>query len=63
MSLADARESDVNNQWRPQAQAAVTPAAHASGQTLVPLWPYLLALALVLLALEWCVWTWSRRSA
>ena len=63
VSLADARESDINNQWRPAAQAAEASAARPSAQTLVPLWPHLLALALVLLAAEWCVWTWSRRSA
>ena len=63
VSLADARESDVNNQWRPPAQSAEEPSARPAAQTLVPLWPYLLALALVLLALEWGVWTWSRRGA
>ena len=63
VSLADARESDVSNQWRPAAQPAEEPSARPAAQTVVPLWPYLLALALVLLALEWCVWTWSRRGA
>ena len=63
VSLTDARESDVNDQWRGQQQAPETPSARSPAQMLVPLWPYLLAAALVLLALEWCVWTWSRRAA
>ena len=63
VSLTDAPESDVNDQWRGQQQAPETPSARSPAQMLVPLWPYLLAAALVLLALEWCVWTWSRRAA
>ena len=63
VSLADARESDVNGRWRPgERQDEARPAA-GGGQALVPLWPWLLALALVLLALEWGVWTESRSHA
>ena len=63
VSLGDARESDVNNRWQPEALPDEARTVRAGAQTLVPLMPYLLALALVLLALEWWVWTWSRRSA
>jgi hypothetical protein len=63
VSLADARESDVNNRWTPaERREEIRPAGHAA-QALVPLWPQLLALALVLLALEWFVWTGSRGNA
>ncbi len=63
VTLADARESDVNSRWAPGERRAEIRPASDGAQALVPLWPYLLVLALVLLALEWCVWTGSRRSA
>jgi hypothetical protein len=63
VSLADARESDVNRRWQPGARASDAAAATNSAQTLVPLWPHLLALALLLLALEWLVWHASRSHA
>lgn len=63
VSLTDARESDVNDRWQPAARAEAADAAGDSIQALLPLWPYLLALAAALLALEWGAWTWSRRSA
>jgi hypothetical protein len=63
VSLADARESDVNRRWASgERRKQAEPAGHGA-QALVPLWPYLLALALVLLALEWLVWSGSRSSA
>jgi hypothetical protein len=63
VSLTDARESDVNARWRPgERQEAARPAG-GGGQALVPLWPWLLALALALLMLEWCVWAGTRRYA
>jgi hypothetical protein len=63
VSLTDARESEVNGQWRPGERVVEARPAGGGGQTLVPLWPWLLALALVLLALEWGVWTGSRSHA
>ena len=60
VSLADARESDVNRRWQPGARAADAGAGANGAQALVPLWPYLLALALLLLALEWFVWHGNR---
>jgi hypothetical protein len=63
VSLADARESDVNSRWRPGERQEEARPAGGGGQALVPLWPWLLALALVLLTLEWCVWTGSRTHA
>lgn len=63
VSLTNARESDVNNRWRPGARSEDAGSAHNGAQALVPLWPYLLVLALVLLALEWFVWTWRPSSA
>jgi len=63
VSLADARESDVNNRRTPaERREDVRPAGNAA-QALVPLWPQLLALVLILLALEWFVWTRSRGNA
>jgi hypothetical protein len=60
VSLADARESDVNNRFAPGERRTEAPPAGKGVQALVPLWPPLLLLALFLLALEWCVWTGSR---
>ncbi|HYN63617.1 MAG TPA: BatA and WFA domain-containing protein [Candidatus Limnocylindrales bacterium] len=63
VSLTDARESDVNNRWRPGARPEEAGSARSGAQALVPLWPYLLVLALMLLALEWFVWTRSLGNA
>jgi hypothetical protein len=63
VSLADAAESDVNSRWRPRERQVEARPAGRGGQALVPLWPWLLALALGLLALEWCVWAGARRYA
>ncbi|HEY7742334.1 MAG TPA: VWA domain-containing protein [Burkholderiales bacterium] len=63
VSLANARESDVNNRWAPaRRREEIRPAGNAA-QALVPLWPQLLVLVLILLALEWLVWTGSRGDA
>jgi hypothetical protein len=63
VSLNDARESDINNRWQPGAPAEEAASAHSGAQAVVPLWPDLLALALILLAFEWYVWARSRSSA
>ncbi|MGH8620916.1 MAG: VWA domain-containing protein [Burkholderiales bacterium] len=63
VTLADARESDVNSRWTPRERREETRPAGAGAQALAPLWPWLLALALVLLTLEWCVWTGRRGNA
>ena len=63
VNLTNARESDVNNRWAPGERREERRPASDGAQALVPLWPYLLVLALVLLALEWCVWAGSRSSA
>ncbi|MDH3286590.1 MAG: VWA domain-containing protein [Betaproteobacteria bacterium] len=63
VTLTDARESDVNSRWAPGERREQLQPAGNGAQALVPLWPHLLVLALVLLALEWCVWTGSRGSA
>jgi hypothetical protein len=63
VSLADARESDINTRWLPVSPRAAARPTQGGAQALTPLWPHLLALALVLLALEWAVWTGSRRRA
>jgi hypothetical protein len=60
VSLTDARESDVNPRFAPVARREPA-AALSSAQALEPLWPYLLALALALLALEW--WVWNRSAS
>lgn len=63
VSLTDARESDVNNRWTPaERPKEIRPASNAA-QALVPLWPQLLVLVLILLALEWFVWIRSRGNA
>jgi hypothetical protein len=63
VSLNDARESDVNKRWAPtERREEIQPASNAA-QSLVPLWPQLLALVLILLALEWFVWIRSRGNA
>jgi hypothetical protein len=63
VSLTDARESDVNNRWTAAERREEVRPASAAAQALVPLWPQLLLLALILLALEWFVWTRSRGNA
>ena len=63
VSLTDARESDVNSRWAPIGRHEETRPAGNTAQALVPLWPQLLVLALILLALEWFVWTRSRANA
>jgi hypothetical protein len=63
VSLTDARESDVNNRWAPTERREEIRTASNAAQALVPLWPQLLVLVLILLALEWFVWTGSRGNA
>jgi hypothetical protein len=63
VSLTDARESDVNARWSPGERRQQAGAARTGVQSLMPLWPYLLMAAMVLLMLEWCVWAWSRNHA
>ena len=63
VSLTDARESDVNNRWTPTTRRDEIRTARNAAQALVPLWPQLLMLVLILLALEWFVWTGSRGNA
>ena len=63
VSLTDARESDVNSRRAPIGRHEETRPAGNTAQALVPLWPQLLVLALILLALEWFVWTRSRANA
>jgi hypothetical protein len=63
VTLADAKESDVNSRWPPGKRRNEVRAADNGAQALKPLWPYLLVLALVLLTLEWWVWNGSRSRA
>ncbi len=63
VSLNDARESDLNRRWSPREQHPKADAGSASARGFQPLWPYLLATALLLLALEWLVWARSRGNA
>jgi hypothetical protein len=63
VSLTDARESDVNKRWAPAERREATRPASTGAQALVALWPQLLILALILLALEWCVWIGTRSNA
>lgn len=63
VTLTDARESDVNSRWAPGKRREEIRPASSGAQALVPLWPPLLVLALMLLALEWSVWTGSRNYA
>jgi von Willebrand factor type A domain/Aerotolerance regulator N-terminal len=63
VTLTDARESDVNRRWAPNTRREEKQATSNGAQALVPLWPQLLVLALLLLALEWFVWTGSRNHA
>ncbi len=63
VSLLDARESDVNRRQSPGKQPDRSEAASSSTQALLPLWPYLLVLALALLTLEWFVWVGGRSDA
>jgi len=63
VTLADAQESDVNRRWTPVKRSDDAQLSSAGTQALVPLWPHLLVLALVLLALEWVLWTRSRGNA
>lgn len=63
VSLANARESDVNRRLAPGERRQEMRPAGSGAQALAPLWPYLLVLALALLTLEWCVWSGGRRHA
>lgn len=63
ITLADARESDVNARWTPGGQHAEVRPAGGEAQAVTPLWPKMLMLALMLLALEWFVWIGSRGNA
>ncbi|MGQ0749421.1 MAG: VWA domain-containing protein [Betaproteobacteria bacterium] len=63
ISLADARESDVNPRWTPRERQAEVRPAGGESQAVMPLWPQLLMLAMMLLALEWFVWIGGRGSA
>ena len=63
ISLADARESEVNARWTPRGPQAEARPAGGEAQAMTPLWPELLVLALMLLAAEWFVWIGSRGSA
>jgi hypothetical protein len=63
VTLADARESDVNSRWAPGTRREEARPSDSAAQAWVPLWPHLLVLALVLLLSEWGVWTWSRSRA
>ncbi|HET7598182.1 MAG TPA: hypothetical protein VFK15_14710, partial [Burkholderiales bacterium] len=59
VSLVDDRESDINRRWVPGDRTEARGLDNAA-QAVLPLWPYLLVLALLLLVLEWSLW--SRRS-
>jgi hypothetical protein len=63
VSLADARESDVNRRHVPGGRREQAQTMGDGAQALVPLWPWLLALAFALLVLEWCLWTARRGNA
>jgi hypothetical protein len=63
VSLADSHESDVNRRWTPGSRRQQAKTAGNDAPSLIPLWPYLLMFAMVLLALEWLVWAGSRSSA
>jgi hypothetical protein len=63
VSLADARESDVNRRFASGERRARAETARSGAESLQPLWPYLLMAAMVLLVLEWCVWAGSRSRA
>ena len=63
ITLGDARESDVNARWTPREQRAEPGSADGAAQAVTPLWPQLLMLALMLLALEWFAWIRSGGSA
>ncbi len=63
VSLADAGESNVDRRYVARDRSEARTAAGPRAESLLPLWPYLLALALVLLGLEWWVWSGSRARA
>lgn len=63
VTLADAAESDINSRWTLREQRTEVRPADGAAQAVTPLWPQLLMLALMLLALEWFAWIRSRGSA
>ena len=63
VNLTDARESDINARARLPGTETLPARATAQSQLAIALWPYLAGMALVVLALEWCVWCARRGRA
>ena len=63
VALTDAQESDINSHWASGKQGEDVRPVDGDARAWAPLWPHLLVLALLLLALEWWAWTGSRSSA
>ena len=62
VSLTDDRESDINRRWFPR-EGTRERGAGSAAQAVLSLWPYLLLLALLLLILEWVLWSGRRSHA
>lgn len=63
VNLADERESDINPRAELPSRQEAPDDVIAQAQVAVALWPYLAAIAMVLLAIEWCAWCVRWRSA
>jgi hypothetical protein len=63
VNLTDERESDINARAELPGEPAALAQAGVLGRVVLPLWPYLAGIALLILALEWCLWCARRSSA
>ena len=63
VNLTDERESDLAPRAELSGERSAVAEPHAKGQVTIALWPYLAAIAMALLTLEWCLWGGRRRGA
>ena len=63
VNLTDKNESDIQARASHAISTRAPSTVTSSGQTDVPLWPWLVVLALIVSMLEWCLWCWRGAGA